>query len=157
MYHQTRHQRRKVEVKHKVSTPNHMYAYCRAMGCNKPARAGTTDGLDTRYCRNHYERHQRHGNPFKSSYKAKELNPYRQAALLWLLEHEDDRWVQHAIGKVRGLYRRAGQHVEAFRLRGMQPRERAWAHWARLRKHEVDPRFPVVAWMAVEMIIKVDP
>ena len=91
---------------------------------------------DTRYCCNHYERHQRHGNPFKSSYKAKELNPYRQAALLWLLEHEDDRWAQHAIGKVRGLYRRAGQHVETFRLRGMQPRERAWAHWARAMETE---------------------
>jgi len=85
------------------------------------------------------------------------LNPYRQAALLWLLEHEDDRWVKHATDKVRGLYRRAGPHVEAFRLAGMKPRDRAWAHWARLRAHDVDPRLPVAAWLAVEMMLNDDP
>lgn len=151
------HQRRKQDVKTRATTPNHMYDYCRAMDCNKPSRAGTSDGLDTRYCRSHYDHHQRHGNPFKGTYRAKEINPYRQAALLWLMDHEDDHWVQQAIVKVRSLYRRAGQHVEAFRLRGMQPRERAWAHWVRLRTHEVDPRLVVAAWMAVEMILKDDP
>ena len=152
-----RRQKRTQDVKSRASNPNHMYGYCRAMGCNKPARAGTDDGLDARYCRSHYEHHQRHGNPFKGSYTAKELNPYRQAALLWLVDHEDDRWVQHAVGGVKALYHRAGQHVEAFRLRGMTPKERARAHWARLRKHEVDPRLVVAAWMAVEMILKDDP
>lgn len=151
------HQRRKQDVKNRASTSNTLFGLCRAMGCNRPARAATSDGLDMRYCRAHYEHHQRHGNPFKESYKAKELNPYRQAALLWLLEHEDEHWVKHAIDKVRGLYSRAGPHVEAFRLSGLKPRERAWAHWARLRTHDVDPRLPVAAWLAVEMILADDP
>ena len=127
------------------------------MGCNRPARASTNDGLDMRYCRAHYEHHQRHGNPFKGSYRAKELNPYRQAALLWLLEHDNDRWVENSIDKVGSLYRRAGPYVEAFRLSGMKPRERAWAHWARLRSHEIDPRLPIAAWLATEMILVDDP
>lgn len=149
--------RRKQDVKKRASTAHTLFGSCRAMGCSKPARAATSDGLDMRYCRAHYEHHQRHGNPFKGSYKAKELNPYRQAALSWLVEHQDDQWVKQAIDKLRTLYRRAGQHVEAFRLTGMKPRDRAWAHWARLRSHDVDPRLPVAAWLAVEMILKDDP
>lgn len=152
-----RQKRRKQDVKERASNENTLFGLCRAIGCNRPARAATSDGLDMRYCRVHYEHHQRHGNPFKGSYKAKELNPYRQAALLWILQNEDDRWVKHAIEKMRGLYRRAGQHVEAFRLTGMKPRERAWAHWARLRVNEIDPRIPVAAWIAVEMVLMDDP
>ena len=85
------------------------------------------------------------------------LNPYRQAALVWLVDHPEEFWVRDAIGRIVSLYRRAGPHVEAFRLPGMSPRERAWAHWARLRTHEVDPRLVVSAWLAVEMALKDDP
>ena len=150
-------QRRKQDVKDRAATGSSIYGACRAIGCRRPARAATEDGLDTRYCRSHYEHHQRHGNPFKGSYAAKDLNPYRQAALVWLLDHDDDRWAKLSIEKLRGLYSRAGPHVEAFRLTGMTPRERAWTHWARLRTHDVDPRLPVAAWLAVEMILKDDP
>ncbi len=150
-------QRRKKDVKKRAKSPNTMYGLCRATACNRPSRAATSDGLDMRYCRVHYEHLQRHGNPFKGSYKAKELNPYRQAALLWLLKHENDRWVKLSNDKIRALYRRSGPHVEAFRLTGMNPRDRAWAHWARLRANSVDPRLPVAAWLAIEMILKDDP
>ena len=134
-----------------------MHYYCKIPGCGKPARAGTSDGLDTRYCRTHYDHYQRHGSPTKPSYTAKQLNPYRQAALSWLLTHPDEFWVKDAIGKIKGLYRRAGRHIDAFRLRGLSPRARANAHWARLRKHDVDPRLPVAAWLAVVMLIQDDP
>ena len=42
-------------------------------------------------------------------------------------------------------------------MRGLKPRERAWAAWARLRKAEVDPRLPLAVWLAVEMVIADDP
>jgi hypothetical protein len=148
---------RRRDVKARAGTPNEEFGSCRVLGCGKPARAATTDGLDMRYCRSHYEHLQSHGNPFKGSYRAKDLNPYRQAALQWLVEHEDEYWAKHATSNVSGLYRRAGAHVEAFRLTGLTPRERAKAHWARLRVHEVDPRLPVAAWIAVEMIVRDDP
>jgi len=150
-------QRRKHDVKQRASEPNHMYASCRAMDCPNPARAGTSDGLGHQYCRSHYDHHQRHGSPFKPSYKAKDLNPSRQASLKWLKAHPDDRWVAHAIASVKQLYQRAGPHVEAFRLRGMNPRERAWAHWARLRKAGIDPLKVVASWLAIEMVIRNDP
>jgi len=150
-------QRRSAEVKSRAGESNHMYGYCRVIGCNKPARAGTSDGLDMRFCRSHADHCQRHGSPYKGSCAAKELNPYRRAALQWLIDHEDDTWVINTIQRVEGMYRRAGQHVEAFRLRGLSPKERAKAAWARLREHEVDPRLVVAAWLGLEMAVKDDP
>ena len=47
-------------------------------------------------------------------------------------------------------------HVEAFRLRGLPPQDRARAAWARLRKAGVDPRRPVAAWLAIEMLVRDD-
>jgi len=148
---------RRRDVKARAATLNEKFSFCRVLGCGKPSSAATSDGLDMRYCRSHYEHSQSHGNPFKGSYRAKELNPYRQAALQWLIEHEDEHWVRNATSNVNGLYRRAGEHVEAFRLTGLTPPDRAKAHWARLRVHEVDTRLPVAAWIAVEMLIKDDP
>lgn len=145
------------DVKARASTPDARYGYCGAIGCPYPARAGTSDGLGHQYCRRHYDHLQRHGSAFKPSYKATDLNPYRQAALLWLLDHEGEFWVKDAVGKLQGFYRRAGPHIEAFRLRGIPPRDRANAHWARLRKHEVDPRLVMAVWLAVEMTLKEDP
>lgn len=149
--------RRKQEVKARAAEPNHMYGYCRVIGCGKPARAGTSDGLDMRYCRSHAEHYQRHGSPFKRSYTGSELAPYRRAALRWLEANAESFWGKNAIDRVLGLYRSAGPHIEAFRLRGLSPQERAKAHWARMRKDEVDPRQVVAAWLAVEMIVAEDP
>lgn len=149
--------RRKQEVKARAAEPNHMFGYCRVMGCGKPARAGTDDGLDTRFCRSHAEHYQRHGSPFKRSYTGKELAPYRRAALKWLKANSELFWVKNALDRVRGLYQGAGPHIEAFRLRGLSPQDRAKAHWARMRKAEIDPAQVVAAWLAVEMIIADDP
>jgi len=149
--------RRKEDVKRRAAQPNHMFAYCRAIGCRKPARAGTDDGLDRRFCRAHADHLQRHGSPFKKSYAAAQLNPYRRAAVEWLMANEHDRYVRNAIQRVKGLYDRAGPFVEAFRLRGKSPSDRARAAWARLRHHEVDPRVVLAVWLAVEMVIKDDP
>lgn len=150
-------QRRKDEVKVRAKTSDHMYGYCRVVGCGNPARAGTSDGLDMRFCRSHADHHQRHGSPYKGSYPAKVLTPYRKVALLWLAENAEDVWVKDAFRRVEGLYQRAGPHVEAFRLRGLPPKDRAKAHWARLRKAGVDPRKVVAAWLGVEMAIRDDP
>lgn len=149
----TRKQRRQQEVKGRAAQPNHMYGYCRIIGCNKPARAGTSDGLDERYCRSHAEHIQRHGSPMKKSYTAKDLAPYRRAALDWLLAHEEDVWVQNAIQRVRTLYQQAGDHIEAFRLRGLTPLQRSMAALARLRKDSIDPRFVIAACLAVEVLV----
>ena len=148
--------RRKDEVKARAAAPDSMYRYCRVLGCGKPARAGTADGLDRVYCRSHADHLKRHGSAHKLSYAAKVLNPYRRAALAWLQGNAEDFWVQNAMSRIKGLYSRAGQHEEAFRLRGRNPEERAKAHWARLRKAEIDPSLIIAAWLAVEMVIADD-
>lgn len=149
--------KRREDVKQRASQPDSMYSYCRASGCPNPARAGTADGLGRLYCRKHHDHYQRHGSPFKRSYKAGELNPSRKAALKWLEENRDDTRVQNAFAAVRQLYQSAGPHVEAFRLRGLNPRQRAWAHWARLRKAGVDPEKVISAWLAIELVTRADP
>lgn len=151
-----RRKKRKQEVKQRASKPDYMHSHCRAVGCPNPARAGTADGLGKLYCRKHHDHYQRHGSPFKPSYTASELKPFRKIALKWLEENRDDAWVKSAVAAVRHLYQRAGPHVEAFRLRGLKPRQRAWAHWARLRAAEVDPGKVVSAWLTVEMALVSD-
>lgn len=150
-------QRRKADVKQRAGVPSHMFKNCRVIGCKKLARAASEDGLDTRFCRSHADHYARHGSPYKRSYTAAEINPYRRAAMGWLLAHDSDRWVANALQRVEGLYGRAGPHVEAFRLRGLSPRERANVAWARLRHHKVDPRIVVAAWLAVEAVTRDDP
>ena len=70
-----------------------------------------------------------------------------------MLEHKDDPWVTNAINRIETLYRNAGHHIEAFRLRGLPSTDRANAAWIRLRKHGVDPMLPVATWLAIEMIL----
>jgi hypothetical protein len=145
------------QVLDRVSTPNHMYSYCRIIGCRNPASAGTDSGLNRLYCRQHQEHHARHGSYTKKSYSAKQLDPYRKVALRWLNEHRSDPVVDRAVKAIHGLYRSAGKHVEAFRLRGLTPQERARAAWARLREANIDPMKVLAAWLAVEMIFLDDP
>lgn len=147
-------QHRKREVKRRAAEPSSMFKNCRVIGCKRPARAATGDGLDTRFCRAHADQYARHGSPYRKSYTASEIAPYRRAALAWLKAHEGDRLVGNAIERVRGLYDRARPHVEAFRLRGMSPRERAYVAWARLRNAGVDPRKVIATWLAVEAITR---
>ncbi len=149
--------RRREEVKRRAAESSTFFKNCRVIGCKEPARAATQDGLDTRFCRRHADQYARHGSPYRKSYKASELNPYRRTALDWLVTHERDRLVVNAIQRVQGLYDRAGPHIEAFRLRGLTPRERANVAWARLRYRKIDPRVVVATWLAVEMKTKDDP
>lgn len=152
----TKKRERKNEVKARATEPSHMFTRCRVVGCGKPARAGTDDGLDTRFCRSHSDHLARHGSAYKRSYTAKEITPYRKAALAWLEANADNLWVTNAIERVETLYRAAGPHVEAFRLRGLSPDDRARAAWARLRKAKVDPRRVVGAWLTIELAVQSD-
>lgn len=153
----TKAKQRRDDVRARAGKPDHMYSYCRVMHCGKPARAGTGDGLDMVFCRSHADHYSRHGSPYKSSYTAQQLGPHRRAARTWLVANRDDPKVRLAVLGVQGLYQRAGPHVEAFRLQGFAPRERAMAAWARLRKAGVDPLRVLEAWMAVEATVAADP
>lgn len=149
--------RRSRDVAKRASTPNPDSRYCRVVGCKNPTRAGSGRGLNQLYCRVHEDHYQRHGSPFRGSYGREWLNPYRRAAFDWLTEHADDRWVKDALVKMGAVYQKAGPFVEAFRLRGQKPEARARAAWARLRKARIDPRMPIAAWIAIEMITRDDP
>ncbi|MER9976243.1 hypothetical protein [Mesorhizobium sp. M0085] len=75
----------------------------------------------------------------------------------WLEANRSDTYVANAVDRVATLLRASGTHVEAFRLRGLSPQDRAKAAWARLRKAAVDPRRVVAAWLTIEMVIRDDP
>ena len=133
-----------------------MYGYCRVVGCSNPARAGTSSGLDRRFCRKHADHYSRHGSPYKKSYKAIELAPYRHVVRKWLKANKDDRWLVNATQRVGGLYSNAGRFEEAFRLAGMAPRDRARKAWARLRQADVAPEKVVECWLVAELAVRLD-
>ncbi len=147
---------RKEEVKARAGEPSLRFHACRVVGCGKPSRAATEDGLDTFFCRSHADHYARHGSPYKGSYTAKEIAPHRKRASAWLEANKDDSWVINAVQRVQTLYANAGPHVEAFRLNGLSPQERVKAAWARLRKANVDPRKVVVACLAIELAVRAD-
>lgn len=153
----TKRRDRKNEVAARAAEPSHRFHTCRVVGCGKSSRAATQDGLDTFFCRSHADHHSRHGSPYKRSYTTKKIAPHRKMARAWLEANKDDMWVANAVQRVQTLYVNAGPHVEAFRLNGLSPQERAKAAWARLRKANVDPRRVVEACLAVELTVRADP
>jgi hypothetical protein len=64
--------------------------------------------------------------------------------MAWLEANQSDTYVANAVDRVATILRMAGLHVEAFRLRGLSPQERAKVAWARLRRADIDPRRAVL-------------
>jgi len=149
--------RRKREVAQRARAAGLGRRQCAVIGCPRLTRASAGTGLNDRFCKSHEEHHQRHGSPYRGSYTAAELNPYRRAAFEWITANQDSFFVKRAIAGVHGLYLNAGQRVEAFRMRGLAPRDRARAAWARLRDAQIDARIVLAVWLAVELIILDDP
>ncbi len=125
---------------------------CRIIGCQQLTSASTGDGLNLRFCRRHEDFYERHGSYYKASYTTQEITPYVQSARKWLTINQSNPTVHRAMLSVKRLYSDAGQHIEAFRLTGLSPRDRAKAAWARLRVSNVDPIKPLASWIAVELI-----
>ncbi len=148
--------KRRADVRRRAATKDVFYSYCRIIGCGNPTTAGAGKGLNRLYCKKHEDHYERHGSYVKGSYTAAELEPHRKAARKWLRENRENRSVVLAVRAVAGLYRRAGPHVEAFRLRGLSPKDRARAAWARLREAKVEPTRVLEAWLAVVLTIRAD-
>lgn len=129
---------------------------CAIFGCPNPTTASRGTGLNRLYCRPHEDHHERHGSYLKASYTAGQLLPYRTAALQVIRERQEDRRVTRARVGIEALYASAGAPVDAFRLRGLSPEDRAWAAWARLRLAKVSPLIPLSAWLALQAVIRDD-
>jgi hypothetical protein len=108
------------------------------------------------YCRRHVDAYRRHGSYIKRSYGAAELRPYRLRAAAWIEQRKGEPAVTEALNEVSKLFRRAGPKVEAFRLAGKRPADRANALWAALRERGVDPVDVVACPLAVTMRINND-
>lgn len=115
------------------------------------------EGLNRVYCRKHIEFFRRHGSYTKRSYSAGELRRYRVRAIRWLSQHRDDAEVDQAVAAVWRLYYLGGRAVQAFRLAGKTPTERAKAVWAQLREKQIDALEVLAAWMAIDMRLRDDP
>jgi hypothetical protein len=150
-------QRRLADLRKRIKGPQDAYERCRAYPCTNSTTADRGEGLNRLYCRKHVEFNRRHGSYVKRSYGAGELRPFRLRALAWLRAHADDSGVRAAVVGVRRLYASSGAPVEAFRLPGRTPAERARAMWAQLRKREVDPTEVVAVWLAVDLRLRDDP
>lgn len=150
-------QQRLARLRARIAGPQDAYERCRIYPCTNGTTADRGEGLNRLYCRKHIEFYRRHGSYVKRSYGAGELRPYRERALAWLQVHQDEPDVLRATQCVRRLYRTSGAPIEAFRLAGKKPSERARAVWAQLRTRNTDPRELLAAWLAVDMRLKDDP
>lgn len=141
----------------RVQHPDLNHLYCNTVGCDQKASAGTSKGLNKRFCRRHEDFYKRHGSYYRSSYSSAMIKPYINKALRWLCENRENLTVQRAIQRVNKLYSTSGPKIEAFRLRGLPPIERSKIAWARLRSAKIDPMRPLAAWIAVELITLNEP
>ncbi|TDU32845.1 hypothetical protein DFR24_2253 [Panacagrimonas perspica] len=148
--------KRKADLRRRLTAGADEHRKCAIIGCPCPTTASRGSGLNRLYCRRHEEHHERHGSYLKSSYSAAQLAPYRAAALRTLREYQKDTRVHRARLGIETLYAAAGMPVDAFRLRGLSPEERARAAWARLRQDKVDPLVPLSEWLALSAVIRDD-
>lgn len=152
-----RRQRRLQSLRSRIAGPQDAYERCRAYPCPNRTTADRGEGLNRLYCRRHIEFYRRHGSYVKRSYSAGELKPYRVLAAQWLNERPGEAAVGLARAAVERLFKSAGAPIQAFRLSGRTPAERARATWAHLRAREVDPMKVLGAWLAVDMRLRDDP
>lgn len=144
-------QKRRADIKARISNPPHAFPQCAVLDCGRPTMAKERSGLNRNYCRVHVEHFRRHGSYSKPSYKSAVLAPHRSRALSWLQANSDHPHVREALERVRTLYWRGGRPEEAFRLAGQAPERRALICWARLRNHGVDPLHALAAWLGVTL------
>jgi len=149
-------QQRLSSLRSRIANPTDAYERCRVYPCTNGTTADRGEGLNRLYCRKHIEFYRRHGSYVKRSYSASELRSYRLNSLAAIKAASDSQDVMLAVTSVRKLYRAAGASIEAFRLPGKNPTERARAMWARLRQREVDPHEVVAAWIAVTQRLRED-
>jgi hypothetical protein len=152
-----RRRERIADLRRRIAGPQDAYERCRVYPCTNRTTADGRKGLNRLYCRKHVEFYRRHGSYVKRSYSVAELRPYRTEALRWLKEHREHRAVQEAAYAIDRLYRSAGPHLEAFRLMGKSPAERARATWAQIRERKIDPLRVIAAWLVVDRRLDDDP
>lgn len=150
-------QQRISSLRKRIAGPQDAYERCRVYPCTNSTTADRGEGLNRLYCRTHIEFYRRHGSYVKRSYSAAELKPYRVEAIAWLRGHDEDQNICLAVAGVRRLYSDGGALVEAFRLSGKTPVERAMASWAKLRTRGVDPLEVIAAWLAINRRLSNDP
>jgi hypothetical protein len=148
--------RRKADIVRRAGATETMWSHCRIIGCGKPPTAKAGKGVNRMYCRAHEDHFERHGSYTKGSYTAAQLAEPRLFASAWLKDHVGDMEVQLSTRAVEALYATSGRPVEAFRLRGLSPQQRALAIWARLREKRVDPTVPLLAWLSIEEAVRED-
>lgn len=150
-------QRRTGNLRARIAQGEGAFGRCQVYPCENRPTAASGEGLNRLYCRKHIEHYRRHGSYVKKSYGGGELRPYRASALQWLREHSGDQQVNSALGRIHELLSASGHSVEAFRLAGLRPAERARNVWALLSKRGVEPVEIVAAFLAVQMRLRDDP
>src|SRR6185437_11662257 len=150
-------QRRAGDLRARIAQREGAFARCQVYPCENRPTASSGEGLNRLYCRKHIEHYRRHGSYVKKSYGSGELRPYRAAALQWFREHATDPAVSTALGRIREHLSASGRPVEAFRLAGLSPAQRARNVWATLAKRRIKPAEIAAAFLVVRMRLRDDP
>lgn len=123
------------DVKRRANLPpSDMAIRCSAWLCTRPTQRSKGKGFSEVYCALHIERIRRHGHPTRSSYRAWELKPYRQAARAWLRHHRGDAYVRSAIARLDSLMAVQDRSKDFYHQRSMPPKDKARNILARLHE-----------------------
>lgn len=134
------------------------FRVCPIPGCGRPPQARAGKGFSLSHCRYHVQARNRYGSFWKRNIPAATLYPYRRAAERFIREHASDFWVSAALQALEGLMSSSGPVQRTVDvLHSLEPRDKARAALARLRKAEIAPERLLVAYLAVSGALLEDP
>ncbi len=129
---------------------------CAIPGCGRPTAVASGKGKAQFHCRYHVQLKSRHGSFWHRTYRASDLRPYREAAVLWLEAHQEAQAVYGATADFEHLLAGSGAAVEAHRLRGRPVATRARIAYARLREAGIPGVRLLETYLAVAALIEDD-
>ncbi|RWQ28887.1 MAG: hypothetical protein E5Y88_27240 [Mesorhizobium sp.] len=129
---------------------------CCVPGCERLASLASGTGRSPFECRYHTQYRARHGSSWHATYRAAELKPYLDAAVLWLSSTRGTSSTRGAVMEMDYLLATAGRAETAMNLRGLQAATRARIAFARLSDAEIPARRLVAINLAVAALIEDD-
>ena len=140
----------------RISSGSECRPICSIPGCGRPTALAAAQGLAAFHCRYHVQYKARHGSHWHPTYTANELQPYRDAADIWIASQLQNATVRAALGAIDGLISTNARVEPAHNLNGLAAAERAWIALKRLGKAGVPPRRLLATSMGLWALIEDD-
>lgn len=113
-------------------------------------------GYAEHHCRYHVQHKARHGSYWHPTYLPRDYRPYVEAAARWIADNRDDRHVSLTLANLESLMRNGGAAIPAYRLKGLNAKEKARVAFSRLREAGVTAERLCALHLGVNALIEDD-